>query len=36
VRLAPAALYTSFAECNDAVEILREIMATEAYMEYSR
>lgn len=34
VRLAPIALYTSFAECRQAIAILREIMTTESYTAY--
>ena len=33
LRLAPAPLYTSFAECERAVVILEEILATAAHLE---
>src|SRR5262245_841936 len=33
LRLCPAPLYTSFAECARAVEILEEILATDAHLE---
>jgi kynureninase len=31
VRLAPAPLYTSFAECRRAVDILEDILMTRSY-----
>ena len=31
LRLTPAPLYTSFAECQRAVDVLADILATRAY-----
>jgi kynureninase len=31
LRLAPGPLYTSFAECSKAVDILEEILATKTH-----
>jgi kynureninase len=31
LRLAPAPLYTSFAECEQAIDILEDILATGAH-----
>ena len=35
LRLAPAPLYTSFAECERAVDILEEILVTGAHEQLS-
>ena len=34
LRFAPTPLYTSFADCGQAIEILKHILATAAYTEY--